>query len=137
MIYSFIVIQGVVDVKDGVSKDIIAKTVEFCAEAFNTERAAAHVPTIPTLDENVELSKDISVEEQAMLQGIMQRRQMRPQDTMGIGAFTTDVIGGYRMEMVKGGLSLKPKDEKLVGKVGSAASTAASPAAMSAVEAHA
>ncbi|KLO13206.1 FAD/NAD(P)-binding domain-containing protein [Schizopora paradoxa] len=114
------VIQGVVDVNKGVSKDIIAKTVEFCAEAFNTERVAAHVAPIPTLDGdvNIELSKDISVEEQAMLQGIMLRRQMRPQDTMGIGAFTTDVIGGLHMEMQKGALGLRHKDVKVAAPEG-------------------
>jgi len=106
------VIQGVVDVKDGVAKDIIARTVEFCAEAFNTERAAAQIPAIPTLEGNVEFSKDISIEEQSMLQGIMLRRQMRPQDTMGIGAFTTDVIGGLHMDMQKGALGLKRRDVK-------------------------
>ncbi len=101
------------DVKDGVAKDIIAKTVEFCAEAFNTERAAAQIPAIPTLEGNVEFSKDISIEEQSMLQGIMLRRQMRPQDTMGIGAFTTDVIGGLHMDMQKGALGLKRRDVKV------------------------
>jgi len=112
------VIQGVVDIKEGVPKDIIAKTVEFCAEAFNTERAAAHLPAISTLDGKVEFSNDISIEEKAMLEGIMLRRQMRPQDTMGLGAFTSDMIGGLRMEMQKGAMGLRPQNAEVEVEAG-------------------
>ena len=97
------VIQGLADSKN-ISKDVIAKTVEFCANAFDTELS---VPVLENGEQGNIDDKNLSPGENAMLNNIAERKLMRPEDTMHVGAFATDVISGMRMEMTRGSLGLR------------------------------
>lgn len=90
--------------KEDIPQDVIARTVQFCAEAFDTERDMKQ----PIASENCELplNTSLSPTEHAILKGIAGRKVMRAEDTMHVGAFATDVIDGLRMEMKRGTLGL-------------------------------
>ncbi len=83
---------------------MISRTIEFCADAFDTERDVQQ--PVASNSRYLPLNTGLSPMEQAILKGIAERKVMRAEDTMHVGAFATDVINGMRMEMKRGTLGL-------------------------------
>lgn len=90
--------------KKDISQDVISRTIQFCSDAFDTERNV-YYPIAPEKRE-LPLNSSLSPMEQGILKGIAGRKLMRAEDTMHVGAFATDVIDGLRMEMKRGTLGL-------------------------------
>ncbi|KAH8110866.1 FAD/NAD-binding domain-containing protein [Phellopilus nigrolimitatus] len=116
------VIQGTADVGGaGLSQAELARTLEFCAHAFEPtlpeERAAvldklaaASAAEGATPEAVAAAARDarLTAEEQRVLDHINARKMMRTEDTMGMGSFGTDAIGGLAPRLERGSLGLAP-----------------------------
>ncbi len=83
-----VVIQGIADVNMYIPRDVISRTIEFCADAFDTERDVQQ--PVASNSRYLPLNTGLSPMEQAILKGIAERKVMRAEDTMHVGAFATE-----------------------------------------------
>ncbi|EJD07853.1 FAD/NAD-binding domain-containing protein [Fomitiporia mediterranea MF3/22] len=134
------IIQGTADVNSKLSQDVLSKTLDFCAHAFeptlpedreavlkklngsasktisngHTKGHANGLANGHTYDKksngDINPEPSLSEEDIRILRHIRAREMMRTEDTMHVGSFYTDVIDGYIVRGVRGSLGLRKLD---------------------------
>ncbi len=116
------VIQGTADVsiKHKLTSEELSKTIEFCAHAFVPTKKEDREAVLAKVHQGseaegmsevvkatIDREKNLSNEEQRVLNHITARSMMRADDTVGISEFASDVVDGMRLRMTTGALGLE------------------------------
>lgn len=118
------VIQGTVKESNSkLTQSEIARTVEFCAQAFSEPKIAEQTTLLQKLRGLINqgetadaLQKSLSPEEIQTLNGIRARQMVRMEDTLRIDNFGNDVIDGMKPNLQRGALGLRMNLNETMGE---------------------
>jgi len=109
-----------VSIKHKLTSEELSKTIEFCAHAFVPTKKEDREAVLAKVHQGseaegmsevvkatIDREKNLSNEEQRVLNHITARSMMRADDTVGISEFASDVVDGMRLRMTTGALGLE------------------------------
>ncbi|OAA56183.1 Tryptophan halogenase [Niveomyces insectorum RCEF 264] len=115
------IIQGTADVHGKLTQEEVSKTVDFCLNAFSRPVDAAMRDAVLKRVEDLkisgaarshkELEAYLTPDELNILNTVHAREMVRSEDTLNIDTFTSDVIDGRALNMVRGSLGLISAEE--------------------------
>lgn len=103
------VIQGDVDVKEGLSEGSLRQTIDFCTQAFEPASLEDwHKESDNSKTEEDEISEEAKEKAaQRMADVVAAKKTLRAEDMFHIGKFVADTFNGFSIRFEKGRLGLE------------------------------